>query len=157
MRKHILKGNTSYNHSLSKGFTENHRFWLSAYGKLKLLSRFSIIGVLNTLIDLATFTIFHSLFGVNYTISQVAGYSLGVVNSFVFNKNWTFEHRDTNKKTVHEFLQFIIINLISLTITIIFMECLINDFEVNVYIAKIIVTLIAQITNFIGYKLWVFN
>ena len=36
-------------------------------GKLKLLSRFSIIGVLNTLIDFAAFTIFHSLFGINYT------------------------------------------------------------------------------------------
>ena len=126
-------------------------------GKLKALSRFSIIGILNTLMDFTVFTIFHSLFGINYLISQVAGFSFGVVNSFIFNKNWTFQNRNANKKTVHEFLQFIIINLISLAITIIFMGFLINKFEINVYLAKIIVTFTAQVTNFISYKLWVFK
>ena len=157
MRKYIFKGNSTYTHLMSEGFIQNHRFWFSAYGKLKLLSRFSIIGIMNTLIDFVVFTIFHSFFGINYTISQIAGYSFGVVNSFIFNKNWTFEHKNANKKTIHEFLKFIIINLISLIITIICMKFLIKSFAINVYIAKIIVTLIAQITNFIAYKLWVFN
>jgi putative flippase GtrA len=126
-------------------------------GKFKNLSRFSIIGVLNTLMDFAIFTIFHSLFEVNYAVSQILGYSFGVINSFVFNKNWTFGDRNANKKTTREFLQFIVINLISLAITIIFMKLLIKNLELNVYIAKIIVTFIAQVTNFLGYKLWVFN
>jgi putative flippase GtrA len=126
-------------------------------GKLKALSRFSIIGILNTFMDFAVFTIFQSLFGINYLVSQIAGFSFGVVNSFIFNKNWTFENRKANKKTVHEFLQFITINLISLAITIIFMRFLINKFQLNVYVAKIIVTFIAQIANFLSYKLWVFN
>lgn len=126
-------------------------------GKFKNLSRFSIIGVLNTLMDFAIFTIFHSLFEVNYAVSQILGYSFGVINSFVFNKNWTFGDRNANKKTIREFLQFIVINLISLAITIIFMKLLIKNLELNVYIAKIIVTFIAQVTNFLGYKLWVFN
>ena len=73
-----------------------------------MLSRFSIVGILNTLIDFVTFTIFNSWFGISYTISQIAGYSVGVVNSFIFNKNWTFEDKDANKKIVHEFLKFIL-------------------------------------------------
>lgn len=126
-------------------------------GKFKGLSRFSLVGVLNTLIDFVVFTMFNSLFGFNYAVSQVAGYSFGIVNSFIFNKNWTFENKDVHKKTVNEFLKFILINLISLTITIIFMRFFIKNFNLNVYAAKIIVTFIAQITNFLGYKLWVFN
>ncbi|BCZ45436.1 cell wall teichoic acid glycosylation protein GtcA [Clostridium gelidum] len=122
-----------------------------------MLSRFSIVGVLNTLIDFVTFTIINSWFGINYTTSQISGYSFGVVNSFIFNRNWTFEDKDANKKIVHEFLKFIIINLISLIITIIFMRILIKRFNLNVYIAKIIVTFAAQITNFVGYKLLVFK
>ena len=122
-----------------------------------MLSRFSIVGILNTLIDFVTFTIINSCFGINYTTSQISGYSVGVVNSFIFNKNWTFEDKDANKKIVHEFFKFIIINLISLIITIIFMRILIKRFNLNVYIAKIIVTFAAQITNFVGYKLWVFK
>lgn len=126
-------------------------------GKFKNLSRFSIIGVLNTLMDFAVFTIFHSLFEVNYAICQIVGYSFGVINSFVFNKNWTFGDRNANKKTARELFQFIVINLISLAVTIIFMKLLIKNSGINVYAAKIIVTFIAQITNFLGYKLWVFK
>ncbi|BCZ45418.1 hypothetical protein psyc5s11_14850 [Clostridium gelidum] len=73
-----------------------------------MLSRFSIVGVLNTLIDFVTFTIINSWFGINYTTSQMSGYSVGVVNSYIFNKNWTFEDKDANKKIVHEFLKFIL-------------------------------------------------
>ena len=125
--------------------------------KLKSVSRFSIIGILNTLIDFAVFTISHSLFGINYSVSQTAGYSFGVINSFIFNKNWTFQNKNANKKTVNQFVQFIIINVIVLTITLIFMRLLIKNFELNIYVAKIIVTFIAQIINFLAYKLWVFK
>ncbi|MDP4144456.1 MAG: GtrA family protein [Bacillota bacterium] len=126
-------------------------------GKLKKISRFSVTGVLNTLIDFAVFTIAHSLLGIGYTVSQVAGYSFGVINSFVFNKKWTFQNQNADKIVIRELIQFIIINLISLTITILCMKLLVNNLGLNVYVSKIIVTLVAQVTNFIGYKLWVFS
>lgn len=126
-------------------------------GKLKLFSRFSATGVINTLVDFIVFTICSSIFGVYYTISQIIGYSFGVANSFIFNKKWTFESNGDNKKVSHELLQFIVVNILSLLITVIFMKFLINNFGFNLYIAKIIVTLAAQIVNFILYKIWVFN
>ncbi|MBP2033865.1 putative flippase GtrA [Clostridium algifaecis] len=126
-------------------------------GKLKLLSRFSATGVLNTIIDFAIFTICESLLGIHYTISQVIGYSFGVANSFVFNKKWTFDHNNSNKKMIHELFQFIVVNIISLIVTLIFIKALVNDFNINVYVSKIIVTLIAQVINFLLYKIWVFN
>lgn len=126
-------------------------------GKLKLLSRFSTTGVINTLVDFIIFTICHSIFGIYYTISQVIGYSFGVANSFIFNKKWTFEQNNSSKKTSHELAQFTIVNLISLIITLISIKYLVGSFNLNVYVAKIIVTLIAQVVNFVSYKLWVFN
>ncbi|AKA70759.1 GtrA family protein [Clostridium scatologenes] len=126
-------------------------------GKFKCLSRFSLVGISNTIIDFIIFTIFQGLIGVNYTISQVLGYSFGVVNSFIFNKKWTFQGGKSNKKIYNELFQFIIVNIISLAITVIFMKLLVKDFRLNVYLAKILVTFIAQITNFIAYKLWIFN
>ncbi len=57
------------------------------HGKFKQLSRFSVIGVANTLIDFMIFTMLHSLFGVNYIVGQAIGYSCGVANSFMFNKD----------------------------------------------------------------------
>ncbi|RMC91744.1 GtrA family protein [Clostridium autoethanogenum] len=126
-------------------------------GKLKLLSRFSATGVINTIIDFAVFTLCQSVFGLHYTISQVIGYSFGVVNSFIFNKKWTFEYKSSGKKVIREVSQFVIVNLISLISTLVFMKFLINDFNLNVYLSKIIVTLIAQVINFLLYKIWVFN
>ena len=125
--------------------------------KLKHISRFSIVGVVNTLIDFLMFTIFHGLIGLSYIVSQILGYSCGVVNSFIFNKRWTFEDAHSNKKTFHELLEFVSINLVSLIITIISMSFLVKNLALNVYLSKVIVTVIAQITNFLAYKLWVFN
>ncbi|AYD40466.1 GtrA family protein [Clostridium fermenticellae] len=126
-------------------------------GKLKLLTRFSTTGVINTLIDFLVFTICNSVFNIYYTISQVIGYSFGVINSFIFNKKWTFEKNSSNKRISHELTQFIAVNLISLIITLFLIKYLVSYFNLNVYVAKIIVTLIAQVINFILYKFWVFN
>ena len=127
------------------------------YGKLKHLTRFSLVGVINTLIDFLIFTLFNGFIGLNYIASQILGYSFGVANSFVLNKKWTFSKSNSNKKTKDELFQFIVVNLFSLLITLITINFLVGSLNINVYISKIIVTFIAQITNFLCYKLWVFN
>lgn len=126
-------------------------------GKLKYISRFSIIGFVNTLVDLVIFTFAHSCLGINYVFSQVVGYSCGVLNSFIFNRKWTFKDRISDKKVFNEFVQFVMVNLISLCITTISINLMVKDLKINVYISKIIVIIIAQITNFLGYRLWVFK
>lgn len=126
-------------------------------GRFKHLSRFSMIGVINTLIDFTVFSILHSLFGVSYVLSQGLGYSIGVANSFILNKKWTFSDRKANKKSIHEFFQFVVVNLISLIITMMAMNLLVESLNLNVYISKVLVTILAQVTNFLGYKLWVFS
>lgn len=126
-------------------------------GKLKQISRFSVVGIMNTLIDFIMFSLLNGVIGLNYMLSQVIGYSSGVVNSFIFNKNWTFSGNSHNKKLNKELIKFIIINLISLVITLVAMNILVKNLAINIYVAKIIVTFIAQIINFLTYKLLVFN
>ncbi len=103
------------------------------------------------------FTICNGLLGINYILSQVLGYSFGVANSFIFNKKWTFSDQKSKKKTFHEILQFVVVNLISLMSTMIAMKLLVTNLSLHVYISKIIVTFIAQGINFCAYKLWVFK
>jgi len=73
------------------------------HGKFRYISRFSMIGIANTLIDFLVFTILISLLGINYTLSQAMGYGCGVANSFIFNKNWTFKIEMLGKR---KFLNF---------------------------------------------------
>lgn len=126
-------------------------------GKLKHISRFGVVGALNTIVDFLAFTICNGLLGINYIPSQAAGYSFGVTNSFILNKKWTFDDRSSNKKTYRELVQFIAVNLISLAITLIAMNYFVKNLRFNIYLSKVIVIFISQITNFLGYKLWVFS
>lgn len=126
-------------------------------GKLKHISRFSVVGVTNTMIDFIMFTVFNGFIGVNYTLSQVIGYSCGVINSFIFNKKWTFSDNENKRKMYKEVVRFIIVNLLSLAVTLVLMNILVKSLSVNVYISKVIVTFLAQIINFLAYKLLVFN
>jgi len=126
-------------------------------GLFKKLIRFSFVGASNTLIDFLMFTIFHEAFSAGYMISQVIGYSTGIVNSFILNKRWTFEDKSPRKEAAKKLIQFVSVNLITLGITLIIMNLLVKTANVNVYAAKVIVTFIAQISNFLIYKLWIFN
>jgi putative flippase GtrA len=129
-------------------------------GNIKHMIRFSIVGVSNTLIDFAAFTVFYSVFRLNYIPSQVLGYSVGILNSFIFNRRWTFgdgkSSKIKGKKTVNEFIQFVAINLVSLTTSVIAMDLLVKYVSMNVYLSKIAVIMIAQLINFLSYKLWIF-
>lgn len=127
------------------------------YLRHKSLVRFAIVGCINTGVDFLAFTILKSGFGLDKSICQIAGYSLGVANSFVMNKLWTFEDKKKKISTVIQLTKFILINVISLGITLLGLKILNETLLVNIYISKIIVTILAQIINFLGYKLWVFS
>lgn len=65
--------------------------------------KFCIVGALNTLVTLCTIFVCKSLIGLNEYISNAAGYILGVVNSFLWNKQWVFH---TNGRYRREALRF---------------------------------------------------
>ena len=62
------------------------------------LLKYGVIGVLNTLITLATFYLLNTNLGLSYGISNVAGYVLGVINSFLWNRNWVFKTKKNFKR-----------------------------------------------------------
>lgn len=130
------------------------------HGNIKHMIRFSIVGVSNTLIDFLVFTVFYTVFKLDANVSQVLGYGVGILNSFIFNRRWTFGDRKSDKKigknTVHEFIQFIEVNLVSLASSVLAMNLLVEYVNMNVFLSKAAVILIAQVINFLSYKLWIF-
>ncbi len=126
----------------------------SQYGRS--LFRFSSVGCLNTAVDFIVFTILKEIFDVNYVWCQIAGYSAGILNSFIFNKVWTFESKTPQIHTFMQFIKFLLVNLVSLGVSVIGLKILSQNGHINVYIAKIIVTIAAQAINYSGYRFWVF-
>ncbi len=58
------------------------------------LLKYAVIGVLNTLITLVVFYILNTRLGLSYGISNVVGYIFGVINSFLWNRNWVFKTKN---------------------------------------------------------------
>jgi putative flippase GtrA len=54
--------------------------------------RFATVGVLNTIVGLSLIYAFMYLFDMNYIAANTLGYAVGLMLSFVLNKNWTFSH-----------------------------------------------------------------
>ena len=59
-----------------------------AKGTIVQFIQFGFVGVLNTLVDFLVFQALNLLAGWTY-LAQVVGYSCGVVNSYLWNSNWT--------------------------------------------------------------------
>src|SRR6266436_5178090 len=52
--------------------------------------KFGIVGVSNTLLFFATYTLLLKVFGVWYLAASAIGFAVGAVNGFLLNRRWTF-------------------------------------------------------------------
>ena len=68
------------------------------------LLKYGVIGVLHTLITLVTFYLLNTRLGLSYGISNVTGYILGVINSFLWNRNWVFKTKNNLKRELFLFV-----------------------------------------------------
>ncbi len=127
--------------------------------KIKALAgqavRFGAVGFLNTAIDFALFTLVLKVFGLPELISQAIGYSGGVINSFFVNRVFTFRARHV--RSLGAFSLFVLINLVSLGVSLLVLYGLREAFPIGVYPAKIIATVMAWGINFSGSRWLVFR
>ncbi|MBU3925796.1 GtrA family protein [Patescibacteria group bacterium] len=147
------------------------------------LAKFVLVGGLNTLMDwgvlalmifvfknfLATdsetvlFTVF-SVTIIFYSFFKAISFIAATVNSYIWNKFWTFK-RDSTETVGKEFLQFIIVSLIGFIVNVgvasgIF-KWVSSIVGLNVdqwgILAAVVATAISMIWNFLGYKFIVFD
>jgi putative flippase GtrA len=142
------------------------------------IAKFIDIGILNTLVDWGTLILLMSSFR-NYIkieptyniISGIAIYSLyksisfvvATINSYYWNKYWTFPQAD-NKKSKTEFFQFLIASTIGFGInvavsTYVFSYVRPGSFHINQWglIGAAFGTLFGLTWNFLAYKFIVFR
>ncbi len=58
---------------------------------VKQAIKYGIVGVSNTLITAVVIWIIMKIFGFSDVVSNITGYVAGVLNSFIWNKQWTFK------------------------------------------------------------------
>lgn len=117
--------------------------------------KFGAVGIINTGIDFGIFTILLMTTSLVPTACHVISYSAGVVNSYFFNRLWTFKVRE--RANSFEFVKFIIVNLVSLGVSTLVLYLLNDKASLDSLVSKLGGTLCSLFVNFIGSKLIVFN
>ena len=130
----------------------------------KRFSKFGIVGILNTIIDIAIFNIFVFI-GLHPGISNIISTFVAMINSYIFNKKWTFKEREGHSIKKEIFLFFsltslgILIN--TLLVTGFYELILLIDLSINqqiiANIAKILAGCLTLIYNFFVYNKIVFK
>lgn len=147
------------------------------------IAKFGVIGVLNTVVDLGvlsflTFAL-KNYFNLSSTdtlfmlgASTITFYSLykgfsfivANVNSYYWNKYWTFEE-GTNKKTSAELTQFFVVSIIGFIINLVTASYVFGSIQPLTgfdsaqwgLIGAAVGSIAGLLWNFVGYKLWVFK
>lgn len=126
------------------------------------LYKFALVAGLNTLL----YTIIYNGLtvatqtteGIKFIFFNGAGFAASVINSYFWNKYWTFQRE--NRITVREFAQFLLISMAGLGISIGIVNISMNIIgpagDISPYIwaniSQVFSIIVANAWNFIGYK-----
>ena len=76
--------------------------------------KFAMVGMTNTLVHLAVFSLLYHGLGVAWVVGNSAAYCAGMINSFVFNKYWTFSENRADGRVSRQLPLFVVLNLVGL-------------------------------------------
>lgn len=71
------------------------------------------------------------------------------------NRKWTFKKKEKSSK--REVILFVVVNLITLSLTSFLLTVLYNEWGIPLLISKLLITIVSVGINFIGTKLFVFT
>ncbi len=123
-----------------------------------------VFGVLTTVVSWGTYSLFVKAFGIPVEISNTLSWVCAVLFAFVTNKIWVFESKKMDVKTiVNEFISFVGSRILTGAIEILGVPLLIRlglsqtIFGVDGMLAKVLISVIVVILNYIFSKLLVFR
>jgi len=141
--------------------------------------KYGIVGVLNTALTALTiwimmYPVFKSgdvenVSPIVITISNITGFTVGLINSFIWNRKWTFQSKNRWEKEFIRFVsaflicyipQLFLVNFLNSTLTGIDYRFVIGNFSLNIstaYICQLIGIVFYTSINFLINKFFTFK
>ena len=120
----------------------------------KKMAKYALVGGLNTGVDFVIFCTLVYALGMGSVWAQTISYIVGVANSYMLNRYWTF--KVTVKRSVAELIRFILINVMSFIAATAVLLALEHGGAESA-LAKIVSVACSLVVNYAGYRLWVFR
>lgn len=122
--------------------------------------RFGIVGVLNTVVDFGLLNILYHVVGLPLLVANTISVSAGILNSFLWNKHWTFSAGGWTRWR-REALVFVGVSFVGLLLNdagIYVIHTLWGDTSVMaVNVQKLGASVLSMTWNFVGYRLIAFR
>jgi len=116
--------------------------------------KFGIVGVLNTLIAFAVYTILLKGFGVWYILASGIGFVIGAVNGFLLNRRWTFREHVGDALTP---VRWAIVQSCGLACNLALVYVFVHDAGIDKLIGQIPATAIVVVLTFLANRAWTFR
>ncbi|WP_415074939.1 GtrA family protein [Legionella sp.] len=121
---------------------------------MQYFSKFLIVGALNTILGYAV--IFSCMYSIKASpeISNLLGYSVGLITSYFLNRHYTFKSNLAKNK---EFLRFICVFCIAYFTNFVVLELFIYHYNLNYAFSQIFAGFFYISTSFLMNKYYVFK
>lgn len=117
--------------------------------------KFGIVGALTTAINFTIYSVL-VLAGVYYLLAAVIAFVIATLNSYTFNRRWTFRAGEASRR---QLMKFTSVQLLGLTLNLIVLALLVEygGFQDHKLMAQLLANSIVVASNFTGNKLWTFR
>jgi len=117
--------------------------------------KFSIVGVVNTLIHLAVLYMLVEFFGVWYVLGSFIAFLVAVTNSFVINTVWTFR-ADIRYKTKRRYGKFFVVSSVAAVLNLFFLYLFTEWVGLWYMFSQVLAIGFTLMINFLGNKVWTY-
>jgi putative flippase GtrA len=116
--------------------------------------KFGIVGVSNTLLTFAVYTLLLKVFGVWYLAASAVGFTVGATNGFIFNRRWTFAEHVGDSLTP---VRWAIVQGCGLGINELLLYLFVNGAHLDKLLAQAFATAVVTVTTFFVNRAWTFR
>lgn len=115
-------------------------------------------GGLTTLVNIVTYRIGTSFFGIDYITSSIIAWIVSVIFAFLTNKYFVFKSKNDNLiSIIKEIFSFFIFRVLSLLLDLGTMFLFVGIVKINDLYAKIIANVLVVLANYFASKLIIFK
>jgi putative flippase GtrA len=116
--------------------------------------KFGIVGVSNTVLTLAVYTVLLKVFGVWYLAASAIGFAVGTVNGFLWNRKWTFRGHVGDSLTP---VRWFVVQGFGLVANLGLVFVFVHDTHMDKLLGQLCATGIVVVFTFFANRAWTFK
>jgi putative flippase GtrA len=116
--------------------------------------KFGLVGVSNTLLTFAIYTLLLKVFGVWYLAASAIGFAVGATNGFLLNRRWTFREHVGDSLTP---VRWAVVQGLGLGVNEGLLFVFVHEAKLDKLLAQACATIVVTVSTFFANRAWTFR